>query len=413
MLDYAHIEKHSISKTKEGDLSLLDVLIAIVRRMRLIVTIAVLVTLTGVVTALLLPFKYTAWTSILPPQQSSSAGAALMAQLGSFGSMASLAGGSLGLKNPNDLQVAMLKSQTVEDAMLDRFHLIQLYHAQNRSMARAMFEKTVDVNDAAKDGLIRIFVTDRDPRRAMEMANGYVEEFKKFSATLAVTEASQRRLFFQQQLDQAKVNVAKAEEDLKNTEQKTGLIQLDAQARAAIELVSDLRAQIAAKEVQISSMRSFETGENPDLQIAEQQLAGLRAQEDKIGATSEGVSNALIPKGPMQEAGIEYVGKLREVKYYETIFDLLAKQYEIAKVDEARQGALIQVVDPAILPDHRSSPRRTLIFLGSMVLGIFLGVVYALAAESLAGIEKDPAERARLDTLKALMKPAKRRAVSP
>lgn len=143
---------------------------------------------------------------------------------------------------------------------------------------------------------------------------------------------------------------------MKRTEQKTGLIQLDAQARAAIQLVADLRAQVAAKEAQISAMRSFATGENAELQMAEQELAGLRAQEERMGAASEGTTNALVPKGNMQEAGIEYVRKLRDVKYYETIFDLLARQYEVAKVDEARQGAIIQVVDRAVVPDRRSSP---------------------------------------------------------
>ncbi len=181
-----------------------------------------------------------------------------MAQLGSLGSVASLAGGGLGgLKNPNDLQVALLKSRTIEDAMLDRFHLIERYHAKFRSTARKKFERRVEIDNGVKDGLIRISITDSDPQYATDMANGYVEEFKKFAATLAVTEASQRRLFFEQQLGQAKDNLAKAEEELQKTEQRTGLIQLDAQARAAIQLVADLRAQIAAKEVQISAMRSF------------------------------------------------------------------------------------------------------------------------------------------------------------
>jgi uncharacterized protein involved in exopolysaccharide biosynthesis len=237
------------------------------------------------------------------------------------------------------------------------------------------------------------------------MANGYVEEFRKFSATLAVTEASQRRLFFEQQLTQARDNLAKAEEDLKRTEQKTGLIQLDTQTRATIQLIADIRAQVAAKEAQISAMRSFATGENSALQMAEQELAGLQVQQEKMGAASERTTNALIPKGNMQEAGIEYIRKLRDVKYYETMFDLLARQYEVARVDEAHQGATVQIVDRAIVPDHRSSPQRTLIVLGAAVFGLFFGIVWAFAAESLARISKDPTERLRLETLKRLITP--------
>jgi uncharacterized protein involved in exopolysaccharide biosynthesis len=241
------------------------------------------------------------------------------------------------------------------------------------------------------------------------MANAYVEEFKRQSAGLAVTEASQRRLFFEQQLSQAKDNLANAEEDLKKTGQKTGLMQLDSQTRATIGLLADLRGQIAAKEVEISGLRSFATGENPELQMAEQQLAGLRAQEQKMGAASEGATNALIPKGNMQETSFEYIRKLRDVKYYETIFDLLARQYEVAKVDEAKQGSVVQVVDRAIVPDRKSSPQRTLIVLGAAVFGLFVGVVWAFAREGLTRLSNNPAEHSRLETLKRLISPEKRR----
>ena len=357
----------------------------------------------GLIVSLVMPYRYTASTAILPPQQGSSVGAALMSQLGSLGTVASLAtGGSVGLKNPNDLQVAMLKSRTVEDAMIDRFHLMDLYHKKHRSDTRKKLEKVVDIDSGSKDGIIRISVTDHDPRRAADMANGYVEEFKKFSATLAVTEASQRRLFFGQQLQQAKDDLAKAEEDLKMTEQKTGVIQLDAQARAAIQLVADLRAQVAAKEAQITAIRSFATGENPELQIAQQELAGLQAQEEKMGAASEGGANALIPKQNMPESAIEYVRKLRDVKYYETIFDLLARQYEIAKVDEAREGSMVQVVDRAVVPDRRSSPQRTLIVIGSTILGLFIAIVWVFSSEALVKLKNNPAEHSRLEALRQL-----------
>jgi tyrosine-protein kinase Etk/Wzc len=388
----------------DEEISLLDLFIVLVRYRWLILKIMASTIAAAIVISLILPIRYTAMTSILPPQQGNSAGSALMAQLSSsLGSVASLAGGSLGLKNPNDLQVAMLKSRTVEDAMVDRFHLMDLFKVKRKSDARKKFEKIADIDSGAKDGLIRISITDPSAERAAEMANGYIEEFKRLSATLAVTEASQRRLFFEQQLTQAKDNLAKAEEDLKKTEQKTGLVQLDAQTRATIELLADLRGQIAAKEVQISGMRSFATGENPDLQIAEQQLAGLHAQEQRMGAASEGATNALIPKGNVQEAGIEYIRKLRDVKYFETIFDLLARQYEVAKVDEARQGAVVQVVDRAIVPDRKSSPQRTLIVLGAAVLGLFFGVVWAFSREGLTRLSNNPAEHSRMETLKGLI----------
>lgn len=382
------------------EISLMSGLLLIVNGRRFIVKITLGVTLVAAIISLLLPFRYTASTTILPPQQGSSAGAALMSQLGNLGSVASLAGGLSPLKNPNDLQVALLKSRTVEDAMVDRFGLLQLYHRKYKSDARKKLESRVDIDSGTKDGLIHIAVTDSSAQRAADMANAYVQEFKKFTATLAVTEASQRRLFFEQQLAQSKDNLAKAEEELKATEQKSGLIQLDAQARATIQLIADLRAQVAAKEAQINAMRSYATGENAEMQLAEQELAGLRAQEEKMGAASEGTTNALVPKGNMQESQIQYVRKIRDVKYYETIFDLLARQYEVAKVDEARQGSIVQIVDRAIVPDKRSFPQRTLIVLGAAIFGLIVGIFWLLATDELTRLSNTPSGMIGLESLK-------------
>jgi uncharacterized protein involved in exopolysaccharide biosynthesis len=395
------------SAAKEEEISLLDLAIVLVRGRYGILRVVLITTLVGVVVSFLLPTKYTATTSILPPQQTNSAGSALLSQLGSLGSMASFSEGGLGLKNPNDLQVALLKSRTVEDAMINRFHLVDLFHAKRMSDAENKLEHVVDIESSAKDPLIRISVTDRDPRRAADLANGYVNEFKELEATLAVTEASRRRLFFEEQMQQAKENLANAEEALKRTEQKTGLIQLDSQARAAIESAAQLRAQAAAKEVQIRALRTFATDNNPELQTAEQELVGLQAQLEQMGATGGGSAPTLLPKG---QASLEYVRKLRDVKYFETIFELLARQWEAAKIDEARQGATVQVVDKAVIPDHHSSPKRTWIVLGSVFFGILLGVFRAFAAEGFRRLSSNPEERARLEVLRALLSSKPRKA---
>jgi tyrosine-protein kinase Etk/Wzc len=387
----------------EEEASIIELFLLIAKRKWLIGKATLGAALVAMIISLLLPVRYKASTSLLPPQQGNSAGAALMTQIGNLGSVGALAGSSLGLKNPSDLQIALLKSRTVEDAVVDRFNLMTLYHKKRKSDARKYLENVVDIESGTKDGIIHLSVTDGDAQRATDIANGYVDEYKRFSATLAVTEASQRRLFFEQQLSEAKDNLAKAEEALKATSQKTGLIQVDAQARAAIELIAGLRAQVAAKEAQIAAMRSYATADNPGLQIAEQELAGLRAQEAKMGAASEGSTNALIPKGNMQEASIEYIRRFRDVKYYETIFDLLARQYEIAKVDEARQGAVVQIVDRAILPDRKSFPMRSLITLGGAALGFIVSIFWVLTREELARILRITPERSRLKSLNRLV----------
>ena len=355
----------------------------------------------SVIVAFVLPKGYKASVTLLPPQQNASIGAALSSQLGSMGGMAALAGGGLGIKNPNNMYVAMLKVRTVEDAIVQHFGIAQEYHKHYLSDARKALENHTTVDGNGKDGLIHLSVDDRDPQRAAELANGYVDQFRKLSEHLAISEASQRRLFFEQQLEQAKDSLATAEEALKLTEQQTGLIQLDSQTRALIESAAQLRAQIATKEVQIKSLETFATGPNAQIVQAQQELESMRTQLAKLGGSESGSeASLLVPKGRVPEAGLGYVRKLRDVKYSETIFDILARQFEAAKLDEARQGAVIQVVDPAVPPDKKSSPRRLLIVLGATLVGFLIGMVYALSQAGIERLKSDRETKVRFERLR-------------
>ncbi len=392
----------------DDEISLLDLLIVLAERKRIILAVTAVFAVGAIIVSLVLPPRYTATATLLPPQQGSSMGAALASQLGNLGGMAALAGGSLGLKNPNDMYVAMFKSRTVEDAMVQHFGLMQEYHAKFPSDARKAFESHASVDGSGKDGLIRISVEDRDPKRAADVANGYVDQFRLQSQHLAITEASQRRLFFEQQLGQAKDNLANAEEAMKQTEQKTGVIQLDSQARALIESAASLRAQVAAKEVQIQGIRTYATGENSQVVQAQQELDSMRAQLAKLGGSEDSTSGGLIvPKGQVPEASLEYVRKLRDVKYSETIFDILARQFEAAKLDEAKQGALIQVVDPAVPPDHRTSPKRGLIVIAVTVVGFLVGILVALLQAGFRKVKDTPEVAQKLHLLCSSIFPAK------
>ncbi|HVT95874.1 MAG TPA: GNVR domain-containing protein, partial [Acidobacteriaceae bacterium] len=315
--------------------------------------------------------------------------------------MAALAGaGGLGLKSPNDMYVAMLKSQTVEDGMVQRFHLESDYKEKRLSDARKTFERHATVDASGKDGLIHISVEARNPDRAVELANGYIDQFRKLSQNLAITEAQQRVLFFQRQLEQAKDSLANAEVGLQKTEQKTGLIELDSQARALIASAASLRAQIAAKEVQIQAMQTFASGGNAQLLQAEQELDGMRAQLAKLGGTEDNPNTLIMPKGKLTEAGLDYVRKLRDVKYYETMFDILARQFEIAKLDEAKEGSLIQVVDPPVRPDRKSFPKRGLIVAIATAAGFLIGILAALVQAGWSRLKEDPEARGKLSLLR-------------
>jgi len=407
------VQPSSGRNTRENDeISLLDLLIALAKRKRLIFWVTASFAILAIIVSLLLPVRYTATVTLLPPQQNSSLSAQLASQLGAVGGMIAMAGGGSSLlKNPNDMFVAMFRSQTVEDSMISRFGLMQEYHQKYLSDTRREFENYASVDGSGKDGLIHISVQDRDPKRAAELANGYVEQYRDLSQHLAITEAGQRRLFFEQQLKQANQNLADSEEALKATEQKTGVIQLDNQARALIESAAALRAQIVAKEVQIQAMQTYATGENAQLIEAQQELDSLRTQLAKLGGNADIAGGIIVPKGQMTTAALEYVRKLRDVKYYETIFEILARQYELAKLDEAKEGALIQIVDPAIPPDKKSFPKRTLIVLGATGAGAIFGILLALLRAAFDYMKRDPEADEKFLMLKRTLT-AKRSSVS-
>ena len=387
----------------DDEISLLDLLIVLAERKRLIFWITVGSAIAALIVSLLLPLRYTATASLLTPQQNSSLSTQLASQFGALGPLAALTSGGGLLRSPNDIYVGMLRSQTVEDAMIQHFGLMQEYRKKNLYDAREAFEKHATVDGSQKDGFIHISVEDRDPVRAAAIANGYVDQFRALTQDLAITEAQRRRLFFESQLKQANQDLGNAEEALKATEQKTGVIQLDSQTKALIESAAALRAQIATKEMQIRGMQTYANGENAPLNEAEQELASLRAQLARLGGSADNPDSIIVPKGQMTDASLEYIRRVRDVKYYETVFEVLARQFELAKLDEAREGVIIQLVDPAIPPDKKSFPKRTEIVTIATAVGLLLGLFSAFMLDNLRRWKGDPKSAAKLESLRKLV----------
>ena len=351
------------------------------KRRRLVgaATLAIVVLASAVV--LLLPNRYTATIVILPPQQGGATGSTMLSQLSSMSAMAS--GGGMSIKNPNDLQVALLKSRAVENAMAERFQLQALYRRKYLSTTRKRWERVTSIDNGLKDSLIRLSVTDDDPRRAADLAKGWVEEYQHLSATLAVTEAAQRRLFYERLLGAAQGDLARAEEEMKQTEQRTGVIELDGQAHAMIASAALLRARVAEKQVEIQAMRQFAADENPDLERARQELSSLEGQLASMDVDNDRAGGDLVaPKGKVGEAGMEYARALREVKFREMVQQLLTRQYEAARIDEARQGSQAQVVDPALVPDRPNYLFKIAIWLGALLLSLPMALLIAMGAEA-------------------------------
>jgi tyrosine-protein kinase Etk/Wzc len=392
------------------EVSILDILLVVARRKRFVFWTTLLFALAGLLIALLIRPSFTATTVILPPQQSNSSSSGMLSELSSLGALGGLAGGSLGLKNAGDMYVALFKSVTVEDGLIHKFDLQQEYHAKYLSVARHALEAHANVKADTKSSLITISVEDHDPRRAAVIANGYVDEYRHLSEHLAISEAAQRRLFFQDQMVGANENLANAEAALIQTEQTTGLVGPDAQARALIDTAANLRAQITAKQVQIQGMETYAASDNAGLVQAQNEMAGLQTQLAKLGGSGDLDSgNILVAKGKVPLATVEYEHKLRDVKYYETIFNILSRQFEMAKLDEAREGALVQVVDPAIVPDYKSSPKRSLWVAGFMVFGFFASCGYVLWKAMLRFLHSDPETDEKLQALHGMLRMRKRR----
>ena len=379
-------------ETKQDDeISLIDLAITLAKHKKLIIGAPLIVAIVVAIYSFFIPPTYTADVQMLPPQQQSSA-SAMLSQLGAFGGM----GGAAGIKNPNDTYVAMLKSRTIQDSMIKRFKLQSVYKTKTPEKTRGALNGATKVT-VGKDGIIGISVDDESPQRAAILANGYVDALQQMTQVFAVTEASHLRLFYEKQLLQAKHNLGDAEIALKQLQEKTGIIHLDSQAQLGIGTAANIKGQIAMKEVELGAMRTFATGNNPDLVRTQQTISGLRSQLTKIETGT--VSSSKVP-----ETGLEYIRKTRDFKYAETIYEMLAKQFEMAKIDEAKESSVIQVLDKAMPPEQKSKPKRSMMVLIAALATGFLTILYAFIKEALQNAKKDTETEVQLTTLKKTLR---------
>lgn len=381
--------------------NLIDILTQLALRKLLISKVTGIALLAGVILSLVLPVRYTAVTMLMPPQQTPSS-ASMLTQLNNTGtgpSLAALASGGLGLKNPNDLYLGLLNSRPIADAIIHEFDLAKTYHAKDMTAARKKLAGFTEIVSATS-GFITISVTDKDRKRSAEIANAYTTGLRILTKTLAVTEASQRRLFYEDQLKQAKEALVTAEIAFQQVQQTKGLVQLDAQAKTMIESLAVLRAQVAAKEVELQAMRSYSTEHNPEVALAERELFSLKAEVARLEQRTHSSGVGDIGLEDVPGFGMDYLRAEHEVKYRQAMFDLLMKQYDAAKLDEAKEAATIQVVEPAIAPDRKSAPKRFIIALLFTMVGFFAGCILALILWWRELVHSDPEAEIQLQALK-------------
>ncbi len=312
---------------------------------------------------------FTASTLLMPPQSQQGGAASALASLGS---LASLAGGVAGVSTPGDRYVSLMQSATLSDRIIDHFKLIEVYEAKFRVDARRALASNVRIALGKKDGLISVEVDDTSPQRAADIANRYVDELRRITATLAVTEAQQRRVFFERQLQDSRDKLVQAQQALQASGFNPGA--LKAEPKAAAEAYARLKAEATATEVRLQTLRGNLADNTPEVRQQQTTLAALR---DQLARTERTTDTTGSP---------DYIGKYRDFKYQETLFELYARQFELARVDESREGALIQVVDAATPPEKKTKPKRAFIAVGTtLVVGLLLVLWVVLRLSLRAG----------------------------
>ena len=367
----------------DDEISLLDLLQVIVDNLRLLVLGPLVCGLAALGYSFTIPPTYTAKTQFLPPQQQQSSAASMLASLGALGG---LAGAATGLKSPSDQYIAFMKSVSVQDALIERFKLVEKYEAKLKTDARMALTGSVRIA-SGKDGLISVEVDEKDPKFAADLANAHVEELRNLLGKLAVTEAQQRRMFFEKQLQITKENFTKADLALKSSGINSSVLKTS--PASAVEAVARLKAGISVQEVKLGTMRNYLTESSPDFKQALSELASLKSQLAKAEKEE-----------PASKDASDYVARYREFKYQETMFELFAKQFELAKVDESREGAVIQVLDIAEPPERKAKPKKAMIAVIAALASGFALLLFVFIRSALKNASQDEETKLRMAALK-------------
>ncbi|RLA87395.1 MAG: hypothetical protein DRG58_10740 [Deltaproteobacteria bacterium] len=372
------------------EVHLMDYFLVLARHSQMIIFASTAVAMVTLLVLLCVPNQYTATASSFPPQQNITLSAQLLENLGGSGSalpaggsgLGGKAAGLLGLQSSSDLYIGCLTGNTIFNRIIERFNLREVYDTKYFHDARQKLRSRAEIT-LSDNGLIIVAVSDEDPRRAAEMANAFMEELDKLLQEMARKEAKDRLAFLEKERNQASVLLARSEEALCSFSEKSNVIQLDEQTKGAIEYIANLRASIDAKEVQLKVLRQKATPYNPEVLLLETELEGLkeklRTVETQADKTCFG--DVCITTSKVPVLGLEYFRLYRETKYQEALYQLYCKLVELARLDEVRDAAIVQVVDQAGPPEKKSKPKRTLIAGLGGIATFFTMIFFAFVAE--------------------------------
>ena len=368
----------------------------------------------GLAVAFLIPKRYEALERLMPPDAQSGTGQAMLAALvgartGSpVGSLGALAGDLLGVKNSGALFVGILGSRTVEDRLIERFGLMQLYGTKRIEDARRVLAKRTDVTEDRKSGIITIAVTDEDARRAAAMAQDYVAELDRLVAQVSTSSAHRERVFLEERLVAVKLELDHAAHDFSEFASKNTAIDIPAQGKAMVEAAATLQGELIAAESQLRGLQAIYTDQNVRVRALQARVAELHAQLGKLGGSPSTGGTPEVKSDPsyyppirqIPLLGVTYANLYRQTKIEETVYELLTQQYELAKVQEAKETPSVKVLDVAVVPTKKSFPPRFLILCGFMFVGTLLASAFLLARNSWNAVDpQDPGKRFVLEVV--------------
>ena len=360
-------------------------------------------TVSGLVLALLLavllPVRYESKARLMPPDQTSGSGIAMLAALagratggsgssGTLGGLGGVAGDLLGLKSSGALFVDMLNGATIQDELVKKFNLRAAYHDRYWEDARRDLARVTDIKEDRKSGVITIAVTDRDRARAQQMAQAYVDALNGLVAQVSTSSARRERQFLEGRLKTVKQNLDEAAQQFSEFASKNGTLNLPEQAKAMVESEATLQGQLVAAESELEGLRQIYKDNNIRVRTLSARVAALRSQIEamsgnKVDPTSDASQITgdfpSIRKLPL--VGVRWANLYRESKIQETVYELLTQEYELAKIQEAKEIPTVNVLDPPLMPERKSFPPRTLIVVLGTAFAFFLASTVIIATE--------------------------------
>lgn len=363
------------SNETQIELSLMPIILMLTAKLRWLLMVPLICALLALLYSKLVDPIYHATVRILPPQYNENTVNALSDQ---FGGESQFGNSALTLANPTDLFVGVLNSRSIRDAVVADMDLAQHYGLDNGYDVRQRLSKNTDIL-AGKDGIVSLTAKDTDPAKAAAIANAYVNEFYSFSSQLARSEDARRMEFFDNALNRAKDKLLASDQHLSQVEDLTGFTRLDGQDQAIIQAAAELRAEISAREVQLSTMATYTTDTNPDVILIREELRNLRTELASLRDRRQVSAAEPFPQlGAVPNVMLEHSRSQREVEYWESIVLVLGKFTELGRIDERRDMSLFQVLDWATPPEKKSEPRTLINMVLAAVVSGFLCVAWFL-----------------------------------